>query len=299
MSRIVLTLLLCAGLLSLHSQEDAITHRRNFRRAFAENPDAAIAAGLADADCEIRRYAVYQDFLRNGLQAVAGWEKLLQDPDQRVQLAVVDCLAKLPADNPLRQTMGQALVDHSEFPAVAQQAMRLDAQAFNFFRNNILLKDDPTFDHVVEVKDTFAIPDDQWRMATDPAEIAHTKDWFAPGLDESGWTTVKCGPWEDQGFANYDGVAWYRIHFTAPPSENFVGANLKFGAVDEQAWVWLNGKYIGQHVIGPDGWDVPFWLNVGDEILWGAENLLVVRVEDSKLAGGIWKPIELQTLISK
>ena len=297
MSRMWLLCILCAGLVAC--AKDQVSHRREFRARLAAEPAAAIAEGLRDDDAVIRKYCVYQDFLRNGADAVAGWKELLSDPDEEVQLAVVECLGKLPSENPQRQSMGKALAETSKYPLVVRYASRLDAAAFNFFRTNVRLKDDPTFDHIAEVKETIELPDDQWRMNLDPAENGHVKNWFAVDYDDHEWPKVKCADWESQGFPGYDGVAWYRIRFTAPPKGDCVGADLKFGAVDEQAWVWLNGKYVGQHAIGPDGWDVAFWLNVGDEIAWDAENLLVVRVEDSAQAGGIWKPIELQTIISK
>ena len=297
MKHSMLMLLACACLAVC--AEDLVAHRQAFRSRLAQDSSAAIAEGLRDSDAVIRRYCVYQDFLRNGPDVVEKWGDLLDDPDEQVQLAVVECLAKLPTENPLRQSMGKTFVANSKFPTVVRQASRLDAAAFSFHRVNVRLKDDPTYDHIVEMKESIPLSDDRWLMCTDPTETGHTKKWFVADLDETGWKPVKCEAWEGQGFPGYDGVAWYRIRFNAPPKENCVGAELKFGAVDEQAWVWLNGKYVGQHAIGPEGWDVAFWLNVGDEIAWDAENLLVVRVEDSKMAGGIWKPIELQTLISK
>ena len=84
-----------------------------------------------------------------------------------------------------------------------------------------------------------------------------------------------------------------------PPDGSGPGCNaveLAFGAVDESAWVWLNGKYIGKHDIGPDGWKVPFWLDVTREIRFGGENLLAVRVKDTEKAGGIWKPVTVDIL---
>ena len=68
---------------------------------------------------------------------------------------------------------------------------------------------------------------------------------------------------------------------------------IHFGAVDESAWVWLNGKYAGQHDVGPAGWDRPFDLDITNEVKWGGENQLTVRVEDTKAVGGIWKPVKI------
>ena len=295
MLRSIFTLLLCVGLMAC-AKEDSVTRRQAFRKAFAENPAAAIDAGLKDSDAVIRKYCVYQDFLRNGADAVTGWKKLLADPDEEVQLAVVECLGKLPSENPQRQSMGKALAEKSKYPLVVRYASRLDAAAFNFYRTNVRLKDDPTFDHIAEVKETIELPDDRWVFSLDPAENGHAKNWFAVDYDDHEWPKVKCADWESQGFPGYDGVAWYRIRFVAPPKGDCVGADLKFGAVDEQAWVWLNGTYLGCHDIGLAGWNKPFDVDCTKELIWGEKNVLVVRVQDAADAGGIWKPITLNVL---
>ena len=41
--------------------------------------------------------------------------------------------------------------------------------------------------------------------------------WKNPLMDDSDWKTVKTSLcFEKQGFANYDGYIWYRIHFFMP-----------------------------------------------------------------------------------
>ena len=71
---------------------------------------------------------------------------------------------------------------------------------------------------------------------------------------------------------------------------------LHFEAVDECAWVWLNGIYVGQHDLGPNGWKTPFWIDVTKEIKWGQENVIVVRIQDTAGDGGIWKPVHVEVL---
>jgi hypothetical protein len=75
-----------------------------------------------------------------------------------------------------------------------------------------------------------------------------------------------------------------------------VGAELYFPLVDEEAWVWLNGSYVGQRAEGQDAWNKPFYLDITNEILWGKENILTVRVFDSDKAGGICKEPQLHLL---
>ena len=66
----MLTLLACACLVAC--AEDLVAHRQAFRARLAQDASTAIAEGLRDSDAVIRRYCVYQDFLRNGPEAVEG-----------------------------------------------------------------------------------------------------------------------------------------------------------------------------------------------------------------------------------
>ena len=71
--------------------------------------------------------------------------------------------------------------------------------------------------------------------------------------------------------------------------------SLMFGAVDESAWVWVNGKYAGKrlYVRDPD-WSTPFAINITDQIDWNQKRqTVVVKVHDSNGAGGIWRGIML------
>ena len=71
-----------------------------------------------------------------------------------------------------------------------------------------------------------------------------------------------------------------------------------FAGVDEQAWVYLNGKQIGEHSEKSEKkaftalYDEPFIVEVPvDQLKAGAENVLHVRVHNQAGAGGIWRPV--------
>ena len=68
---------------------------------------------------------------------------------------------------------------------------------------------------------------------------------------------------------------------------------LVFGAADESAWVWANGKPIGKHDIGEAGWGKRFSLDVTSAIRFGEENLIAVKVLDRTNYGGIWRSAKL------
>jgi beta-galactosidase/beta-glucuronidase len=165
-----------------------------------------------------------------------------------------------------------------------------------FFRETVSVRDRKDWDHDIKVVQTIPLPVEGWRFKTDPKEDGHLQKWFAPTQDDSAWLPIEIGKaWEEQGQV-YDGVAWYRGSFDLPAKPSCLAVELAFGGVDEIAWVWLNGEYVGQHDLGAAGWDKPFALDVTAALKWGAENQITVRVYDSAYAGGIWKPVDLQVL---
>ncbi len=48
-------------------------------------------------------------------------------------------------------------------------------------------------------------------------KLGDDRSWSDPGLDDSNWRAIRPGAaWEKQGFADYDGYAWYRLHVRMP-----------------------------------------------------------------------------------
>jgi beta-galactosidase/beta-glucuronidase len=68
---------------------------------------------------------------------------------------------------------------------------------------------------------------------------------------------------------------WYRRYFDIPDTWEQQRVILHFGAVDYQAWVWLNDRLLGTH----RGGHVPFSFDI-TEALRSKENELVVKVFD-------------------
>src|SRR6516165_7241173 len=78
-------------------------------------------------------------------------------------------------------------------------------------------------------------------------------DWASPGFNDSSWQSIEVGkPWEYQGFPDYDGFAWYRLHILIPSSikeKSFLKEKLKFylGKIDDGDEVYLNGSFLGRN----------------------------------------------------
>ena len=74
---------------------------------------------------------------------------------------------------------------------------------------------------------------------------------------------------------------WYRRTFSVPQGWTGRRVLLHFGAVDWEATAWVNGKELGTHKGGYDG----FRFDVTDALKAGGENELIVRVFDPTDAG--------------
>ena len=60
--------------------------------------------------------------------------------------------------------------------------------------------------------------------------------WADPGYDDSHWKEIQAGnDWENQGYGNYDGFAWYR-------QTVFIDERLKEGAEETGGFVLYLGR---------------------------------------------------------
>ena len=149
-----------------------------------------------------------------------------------------------------------------------------------------------------------------WHFRLDPKDEGVRDHWFAQ-TDFSGWDGMMPtnSPWENPAVvkghpsaelrkktASYDGVAWYAQKIKIPPQWKTSRILLHFGAVDESAEVWVNGKKAGEHpFIKPDDWKTPFDIDITKLVDWTKpEQTVTVRVTDKTGAGGIWKPVEVR-----
>lgn len=125
----------------------------------------------------------------------------------------------------------------------------------------------------------------EWKFQT-----GDNPEFSKPDFVDQEWKTIKVDSfWETQGYAGYDGIAWYRTKVVIPSSlkkNNTILQTIRIslGQIDDGDETYLNGKKIGETT----GWDaqrtypVPF-----DLIEWDKENTLSIRVNDMGGNGGI------------
>lgn len=145
--------------------------------------------------------------------------------------------------------------------------------------------------------------DKDWRFKPDPQKKGFTLGYAAAAHDDEQWSLISATDvWQNQGFADFHGTAWYRKSFIAPQSTDAAqGLDqrifLYFGAVDGDAVIYMNGVKIAEHLLGKNyaGWDEPFVVNITDAIKPG-RNVVAVQVtkDNPQLAGGIYKGVSLR-----
>jgi len=128
--------------------------------------------------------------------------------------------------------------------------------------------------------------------------------WHEKDFEDKNWKTIRTDKiWEDQGFKDLNGFAWYRIHFKLDPQWKKVQLSLDslcfyLSKIDDVAEIFLNGKKIakfGNYPTDNEGY-ISEWntehqviLNLNDDILnWNVENVLAIKVFDGDGAGGIF-----------
>lgn len=128
-------------------------------------------------------------------------------------------------------------------------------------------------------------------------QIGDNMDWKEEDYDDSGWDGITVpGIWENQGYWNYDGFAWYRKNVMIPETLSGHQVVLLLGKIDDLDEVYINGELIGstgrmyEHGgrISGDEWQEFRGYYVPRGVLRsGVENLIAVRVYDGRGDGGI------------
>jgi sialate O-acetylesterase len=110
--------------------------------------------------------------------------------------------------------------------------------------------------------------------------------WADPALDESRWVSIAVPSlWEDAGYADMDGIGWYRTTFALTAEEIAKGVRLGLGTIDDSDISWVNGIQVGQT---EGAYNRPRIYDVAPSALRLGRNVLAVRVEDTGGGGGIY-----------
>ena len=144
--------------------------------------------------------------------------------------------------------------------------------------------------------------DSGWVGKSDPDETGRKNGWYEDNFNTGDWKAIKVPGMFDQQFPDVKkiGLFWYCRKFMLP--KNFAGEELtlSLGIVDDESWVWLNGKFLGE-LTGKTHpeiyWHTPRNYTLSPDMLrYGQENSLVVLVRNLRDSGGmigvprLWAP---------
>jgi hypothetical protein len=124
-------------------------------------------------------------------------------------------------------------------------------------------------------------------------EVGDDENRASVAYNDSKWGEIFVpSPWEDEGYAGYDGYAWYRKHFRLPNGAEKKALILRLGCIDDVSAIYLNGQVIGMVGCFPPDFKSAYNREVVLTVPQSAlnvsgDNVLAVRVYDDQLAGGI------------
>jgi hypothetical protein len=122
-----------------------------------------------------------------------------------------------------------------------------------------------------------------WRMSINGQSSASASTFAAPRFDDSSWTVVH--PSSDT-IGSQVTYAWYRAHVrvSGTPSHSYLFLN----GIDDEAWVYVNGKYVGHHA----DWSSPVLIDALSTLQSG-DNVVAVCILNTGGIGGLTGPVDV------
>ncbi|MCC8145137.1 MAG: glycoside hydrolase family 2 protein [Bacteroidales bacterium] len=99
------------------------------------------------------------------------------------------------------------------------------------------------------------------------------KEWQEVSLPNG----IELLPLEASGCVNYQGVVWYRKHFTLEPQLKGKKLFLHFEAIMGKSKVYVNGQLLEEHF----GGYLPVIVDISDYVVWDKENVVAVWADNS------------------
>jgi HEAT repeats/Glycosyl hydrolases family 2, sugar binding domain len=283
------------ALLTRALDDDNLVLRRTATRLLCDlgiQAREALDRALDNDDVVVRRTALWAICSIPEVDAVPYLARAIKDDHGLVRQSAVEQLARIePWTDEVIALLRVAQQDGLD------SVRRVASDALWPFRGErIPLRERKDYDHDVTVIQTIPLPKDGWRFQLDPGREGHLKNWFVPAFKDEEWGLISIEQvWQEAGH-EYEGVAWYRHWIELPEEPQHTAVELSFKGVDESAWVWVNGIYVGKHDVGPEGWNLAFLLNITEEIKWGERNQITVRAMNTQHGGGIWRPVAIEIL---
>ena len=148
------------------------------------------------------------------------------------------------------------------------------------------------------------------KFRRDPFNVGITSEWYGNDFADSDWGSKSTYlTWDSQDEPedavghDYDGYGWYRFTVDIPDEFKGKATSLFSGGAINEAWVWVNGEYVGhrKHVI--------WWLGQNEidfdvsEFVRAGKNTIAIRIWNDTEIGGmfnrgfLWSPNPVATAV--
>ncbi len=137
-----------------------------------------------------------------------------------------------------------------------------------------------------------------WLFHLDPNDQGTKEGWFSPDHGEGDWfIMVEPSTWENAGWRNYNGVAWYRKWVELPENLKNGPVHIGFGGVADEYDLYVNGKLVTHYGSQDKRYenrdsdtDITQYLNKD------GKNLICLRVKSDGWQGGFTRlPIAIDS----
>ena len=130
-----------------------------------------------------------------------------------------------------------------------------------------------------------AVLPEEARFRVDPHDDGLYARWQDADHDDADWGTIlTTRGWQSQGYRDergheYRGYGWYRLEVDVPADHADRPVHLYMPAVISEAWVWVNGQYVGRREY-QQPWFRPqaFEVSITDAVRRGGRNTIAIRV---------------------
>ncbi len=127
-------------------------------------------------------------------------------------------------------------------------------------------------------------------LQADGTSVTEPENMQLPEANDTSWRKLDLphdwaieGPFRielkgETGKLPYQGIGWYRKHFTVPAEDEGKQVFLDFDGAMAYAKIWLNGKYVGTWPYGYNS----FRMDLTPFLKFGSENIVAVRLDTEK-----------------
>jgi sialate O-acetylesterase len=106
-----------------------------------------------------------------------------------------------------------------------------------------------------------------------------------PILNDASWAEISPAKlWEESGYDNIDGIAWYRKTIELTSEQAKAASEINLGAIDDNEITWINGIKIG----ATNKYNAKRIYSIPANTLKAGKNVIAIRVEDTGNGGGLY-----------